>query len=188
MTTDNVTIVITADSYPENPRDWDNLGTMAAFHQRYCLGDTDHGIDHRDYSSWDEMENAIIRANPGCVILPLYLYDHSGIRMNTSGFNCPWDSGQVGFIFVSAKKIREYFAIKRVTKKVRERVIASLDGEVETYNQYLCGEVYGYRIEGGKYDGDSCGGFFGSDAFANGMSDHIPKELHELLKDAAANL
>ena len=103
MTTDNVTIVITADSDPENPRDWDNLGTMAAFHQRYRLGDTDHGIDHRDYSSWDEMEAAIIRANPGCVILPLYLYDHSGIRMNTSGFHCPWDSGQVGFIFVSAK-------------------------------------------------------------------------------------
>ena len=24
-------------------------------------------------------------------ILPLYLYDHSGITMNTSGFSCPWD-------------------------------------------------------------------------------------------------
>ena len=30
------------------------------------------------------------------VILPLYLHDHSGLTMNTSGFHCPWDSGQVG--------------------------------------------------------------------------------------------
>ena len=30
------------------------------------------------------------------LMLPLYLYDHSGITMNTTGFSCPWDSGQVG--------------------------------------------------------------------------------------------
>lgn len=32
------------------------------------------------------------------LMLPLYLYDHSGITMNTTGFSCPWDSGQVGWI------------------------------------------------------------------------------------------
>ena len=33
------------------------------------------------------------------LMLPLYLYDHSGITMNTTGFSCPWDSGQVGWIY-----------------------------------------------------------------------------------------
>ena len=27
------------------------------------------------------------------VMLPLYLYDHGGLTMNTSAFSCPWDSG-----------------------------------------------------------------------------------------------
>jgi len=38
------------------------------------------------------------------VILPLYLYDHSGITMSTSVFSCPWDSGQVGWIYASKQK------------------------------------------------------------------------------------
>ena len=37
-------------------------------------------------------------------ILPLYLYDHSGLSMNTSGFSCPWDSGQVGWIYCNNEK------------------------------------------------------------------------------------
>lgn len=34
-------------------------------------------------------------------MLPLYLYDHSGITMNTSGFSDPWDSCQVGYIYMT---------------------------------------------------------------------------------------
>ena len=82
-------IIIEHDETAESPREWDNLGVMAAFHGRYSLGDTNHGFRHTDYSGWNEMKADIIRKNPGCVILPLYLYDHSGITMNTTGFSCP---------------------------------------------------------------------------------------------------
>ena len=41
------------------------------------------------------------------VILSLYLYDHSGITMNTTGFSCPWDSGQVGWIYADADCIKK---------------------------------------------------------------------------------
>ncbi len=37
------------------------------------------------------------------VILPLYLYDHGGITMRTNPFSCPWDSGQVGWIYAPKK-------------------------------------------------------------------------------------
>jgi len=37
------------------------------------------------------------------VILPLYLYDHGGITMSTGAFSCPWDSGQVGWIYAPKK-------------------------------------------------------------------------------------
>ena len=33
--------------------------------------------------------------NSVAIVQPLYLYDHGGITMNTTGFSCSWDSGQV---------------------------------------------------------------------------------------------
>lgn len=181
------TITISPDDDAQNPRDWDNMGTMAAFHGRYSLGDKGHGIRTEDYSGWDAMREGIEKDNPGCVILPLYLYDHSGITMNTTGFSCPWDSGQVGFIFASADKIREAFGVKRITAGVRQKALNSLVNEVQTYDQYISGEVYQFTIE--NDDGElveSCGGFYGSDPFVNGMSGQIPPELHDELRAASA--
>lgn len=157
-------IEIIQDSDPESPREWDNLGTMVCFHRNYDLGDK-HDYNHNDYNGWKEMKESIIRNENVGVILPLYLYDHSGITMNTTGFSCGWDSGQVGFIFVSKEKIREEFGVKYVTKKVIEKVEKLLVGEVETYDQYLTGDIYGYRITDTETDEelDSCWGFYGSD-------------------------
>ena len=157
-------IDIIQDTDPESPREWDNLGTMVCFHRNYILGDK-HDYNHNDYSGWKEMKESIIRNENVGVILPLYLYDHSGITMNTTGFSCGWDSGQVGFIFVSKEKIREEFGVKYVTKKVIEKIEKLLVGEVETYDQYLTGDIYGYRITDTETDEelDSCWGFYGSD-------------------------
>lgn len=180
------TIRIEQDEDAENPRQWDNMGTMIAFHGRYDLGDKDHGYNAKDYNGWDDFREALEKANPKGIVLPLYLFDHSGITMNTTGFHCPWDSGQVGFIVASADKIRECFVTKRITNKVRQRAHEVLIGEVETFDQYIRGDVYGFVVE--DDDGnvtDSCWGFFGSDPFENGMSDHIDKSLHDKLREAA---
>jgi hypothetical protein len=88
--------------------------------------------------------------------------------MNTTGFSCGWDSGQVGHIYVSLEKIREEYSCKRVSKKMRERIEGYLKGEVETYDKYLTGDVYGFNIVREDEDGeevhiDSCWGFYGYD-------------------------
>ena len=159
-------IKIVQDTDPSDPRGDDNLGTMVCFHGRYNLGDK-HDYRARDYDGWDEMEAAIIKRENVGVILPLYLYDHSGLTMNTTGFSCPWDSGQVGFIYISKKKMLEEYGGKIVTAKLKERVKQYLIGEVETYDQFLTGDVYGYQIfeidEDEEYDIDSCWGFYGED-------------------------
>ena len=49
------------------------------------------------------------------LMLPLYLYDHSGITMNTTGFSCPWDSGQVGWIYASKEDALREFGGKNIT-------------------------------------------------------------------------
>jgi hypothetical protein len=108
------------------------------------------------------------------VILPLYLYDHSGITMSTGAFSCPWDSGEIGFIYVSMERAREEWGHGDASdEEIRARAEKYLEGEVETYDAYISGQVYGYRIvetfgedededEGGE-ELDSCWGFFGLD-------------------------
>ena len=155
-------IKIYPDTCPSDPRGGDNLGTMVCFHSRYNLGDK-HGYRHADYSGWDQLLKQIDRDHNVAVILPLYLYDHSGITMNTTGFSCPWDSGMVGLIFISKKKVRKEFGCKYITKKVREYITEYLTGEVKTYDRYLTGDVYGYKITKKGEEVDSCWGFYGQE-------------------------
>lgn len=141
-----------------------------------------HAQDVSEYQR-DKVEEILDRH---VVMLPLYLYDHGGITMNTKGFHCPWDSGQVGFIYVSKQQLRDEYDWKLITEKRCRKVGDILRGEVETYDQFLTGDVYGYVIE--DEDGEKegrCWGFYGSDPFQNGMSDDIPEELHDQLKEAA---
>ena len=155
-------ISIYTDENPDSPRNWDNLGTMVCFHNRYNLGDK-HELNHRYYKGWDDMEAHIIKDNDVSVILPLFLYDHSGITMRTTSFHDQWDSGQIGFIYVSKKKIREEYSVRYVTKKMRERITGYLIAEVETYDQYLRGDVYGFVITKHGEEVDSCWGYYGTE-------------------------
>lgn len=155
---------IEQDSSPESPREWDNLGTMVCFHKRYDLGD-DNSYCSNNYDGWEEMKEDIIEKENVHTILPLYLYDHSGITMSTSPFSCNWDSGQVGWIFVSKDKVKRESLDET---KIEEY----LKGEVEVYDQYLTGDVYGYKIYevttcdlGHEHRElvDSCWGFYGEE-------------------------
>ena len=148
-----VTGEIFPDEYPINPREDDNLGTMVCWHNRYTLGDEQPDCSPDEYELPED-----------CIKLPLYLYDHSGVTMSTKPFSCPWDSGQVGFIF--CKKGAEGMSDEQIER--------CLEGEVETYNDLITGQVYEYVIE--DKDGvvlDSCWGFFGD-------TDYIESEMKNL--------
>lgn len=93
------------------------------------------------------------------MILPLYLYDHSGITMNTTGFSCPWDSGQVGWIYATGEDVvKEYGSI---TPETLEKAKDLLQGEVEYYDHYIRGDCYGLQLFKGEEEIDSCWGFIG---------------------------
>ena len=184
---------IEQDTDATSPRDWDNTGIMVCWHSRYNLGDEQPNGDASTYrmnlaleacprlgdiyDQWydvgynrlydkyechqttqqvieDHIESLVEAVlEKHYVILPLYLYDHSGITMNTSGFSCGWDSGQVGFIYAPLEDDDDI-----------EQVESNLRSEVQTYDQFLTGDVWGYVIE--DEDGehvDSCWGFFGYD-------------------------
>ena len=80
------------------------------------------------------------------VMLPLYLYDHGGITMNVGGYCFPCDSVQVGFIYATRDTILKEYSAKKLTKELRAKAERILRSEVETYAQFLEGDVYGYVI------------------------------------------
>lgn len=151
------TVEISQDDDAMNPRtDFDNFGTMVCWHRRYELGDDQPSSSPSDY------ENSL----PKDVIkLPLYLYDHSGITMKTTPFSCPWDSGQVGFIFVTLENVRKEFGVKRVSKNIRTKCEDILRSEVATYDSYISGDVWIVAEKAASgivlY---ACGGFYGYDS------------------------
>ena len=79
-------------------------------------------------------------------ILPLYLYDHSGITMSTSSSSCPWDSGQIGFIYVDHSKALKWFGEKELTREFYKKVVESLRSEVQIYDDFLTGNIFGYAV------------------------------------------
>jgi hypothetical protein len=110
------------------------------------------------------------------VILPVYLYDHSGLSVNTVGFSCRWDSGQVGWIY--AKYDDLYRTIGRLDIEKAENL---LKAEVEEYDHYLTGQCYGFKLYEGDSEINSCWGFLGDMAdVSKYIKEHLPSECKDI--------
>lgn len=185
---------VIADEDPLDPRSgFDHPGTiLCCDHRRYSLGDRDSHAAvaaliraSRDYRwSWESGDGAALDFSHGphlwsavrwcrdIIALPCYLYDHSGITIATTPFSCPWDSGQVGFICMGRAAILETFqkpSVGRLTPALNDRARRLLRAEVENYDKYLTGDIWGYVVDladGGNLpdrDVRSCWGLFGYD-------------------------
>lgn len=150
--------------------------------------------DRRKYRSdlsvyWGKCVQPVLNKN--YVMLELFLYDHSGITMRTAASSCPWDCGKVGFIYVDREKILEEYGWKVLTAKRREQLRTYLDNEVQTYDQYLTGDVWGFVVEeldnatGEWEETDSCWGFYGDDA--EGVHAHVTDFTLEQVRKAFAD-
>jgi hypothetical protein len=132
------------DELAESPRGgffcdgW--IGKMVCMHRNYILGDEQ--LRSGDYESWDEVAKYLTEECNAKVILPLYLHDHSSLSMSTGSFNDCWDSGQVGFIYADEDKCIKEFGDDYKYSEV-EKILRS---EVDVYDDYLSGQVYGYKI------------------------------------------
>ncbi|MFA6694992.1 MAG: hypothetical protein WCR85_00045 [Sphaerochaeta sp.] len=158
------TLQIFQEHCPQNPRSealGAAFGTILCFHKRYNLGDpVDPALP--PFESWSKLEKNLRDLCNAEIVLPLYLYDHGVRRMNTTGFACGWDSGQVGFIYITEKEIRDLYGECERTSSFMQRVSKALKGEVELYNAYLSGEVYWYRVmDEHNRIVNSCGGYYG---------------------------
>lgn len=175
-------IKIYQDEDSLDPREqFDPFGKMVCFHSKYRLG------DKHDFSDPDELTEFLKEEE--AIYLPLFLYDHSGISMSTSRgypFNCPWDSGQVGVIYVTRNDARKEYP----KGQYKEKVLTLLEGEVETYDSYISGDVFGWVVEDANGESlDSCWGYYGHKEM-NFMIDTAKESVDsriEMLKKAHAD-
>lgn len=187
------TLKIVQDNYPSNPRDDDNVCLMVCKHRKYALGDKDAkqtlATMLEVYSDNYSIQELVAMAHERDLVLlskPLYLYDHGGITMSTSEFSCQFDSGQVGVIIAFKEKIKDELSVKRMGKKVKEKMLdfanKHIDAEVKVYDQYISGDVYLLQeIDSKGQVTDVLGSFFGSDIKTNGMLDCVYDDKREEL-------
>ena len=91
--------------------------------------------------SINTMLSALDRCNE-IAILPIYLYDHSGLTINTSGFSCPWDSGMIGWIYCTKEEYVKNFCLNKAPKDWKEKAYEMLRSEIHLYDCYLTGNVW----------------------------------------------
>lgn len=187
------------DPYPQNPLEWFDLGTVAYKHSHYKLGtevindpidwlEEKLGIPHkREYTNQrlKFLEDRFL--NRDYIGLPLYLYDHSGITISTTPFSCPFDSGQVGYIYTSKENIREIYGYKQITQERRKHILRVFEQVIHEFDMYIRGEHYGFVVEDENGDEiESNWGYIGADFETNGLMDDISPELHDQLLNIEA--
>jgi hypothetical protein len=180
----NFKLRIIRDEDPISPREWDNVGTIVARHWRYNLGDDNAPeIDWSDFDCWEAVEQHLRDEYGATVVLPVYLYDHSGLALSTTPFTCRWDSGRVGAIYATADSVASILGNADV-----EAVREALRAEVEEYNRYVEGDVWGFVVQDPwGHVVDSCFGFYDKDDAENqGQAslqhhiEHAPKPCAQL--------
>ena len=158
-------IEIGYDHDPMSPvTDWSLSGIMLCSHGSYNLGN--HQISEfmddfieayeRQPHSWADW-TMFVQSRGARMVLPLYLYDHSGITISTTPFSCPWDSGQVGIIYTTDSHLEEMGCPKYDDAQLKEILV----NEVDVYDRYLRGDVYCVQIKGSMCD-ESMGSHYGT--------------------------
>ena len=174
-------IEIIPDDGDFSPSEWGDDGAFLVHYHRDCWIEGPkrngrHIITEDDLRAWYQGQS---KANPHILrkelakdyyIFAVSAYIHSGVSLSLESTfpmdSYGWDTSHVGAVLVSKKE----------GTKAEARKIAL--GVVNTWNDYLSGNVYGYVID---KDGDSCYGFYGDyeeGALAEARSalDYIVKE------------
>lgn len=196
-------VKIMHDDSPECPRtEWDNAGTIVSLASRAFSSDKNASPlkttrKERDFSGQfyyelEEVEGSHVREcsdfgfyyvdgeRQKVCILPIYMYSHSGDTIKNSPFGCRWDSGLVGYIYMTASRAKETGFTNKAGKIDWKRVKEVLEGETATYDQYMRGDIYGFQAfpinpitgEISEDSDDSCWGFYG-DEKESGLLDHV---------------
>jgi hypothetical protein len=182
-----IKIIQDDDNFSDPVKNWDLVGRQVYWHRRYSLGheqpkcSLEEWLENKVgelYEDWKKKKShnqtylsyLWAKFEEKNLVLPVYAYEHGGITIKAKSKRIGWDSFdsfQLGFIYASHEKILQEFGNKKLTKNVLEKAEKCLIGEVEAYDDYITGNVWGYKIEDENGDElDSCWGFVGDYKYA----------------------
>ena len=175
------TINIYYDENTESPSEWgdDSLFLIANHRNFYvkpptCPRKNSSMNDDRPY-----FDSAIDDYKDTHHIFGLEAYIHSGISLSISyEGDFPdrrWDVSQLGLVFAS----KECWPKKEKAKEV-------VEGYIETWNDYLGGNVYYYKIENSEEEEEDdlgCGGWYGYNFEKSGLLIEAKAEIDFLIKE-----
>ena len=163
-----MTIRMCYDLNADSPREWDNVGMIYSNHKYY--NPDGHKIDEIENEDGELVSGELDRM---FIWLPIYYYEHGGLSVNTRRdypYNDRWDSGLFGIIAVEKDRLRKEYGWGAITKKRKEQILRILEGEIEIFDSYCKGDVYGFVVEDEEGEQiDSCYGYYGD----VGMKDAI---------------
>lgn len=143
---EGLTVEIHADPDAESPDMWgdDGLFLLANHREFYVRGK-------------ELTEDKVKEMEETHHVFAIEAYIHSGVCLhliNEAMIDRMWDVSPVGFAFATKKEWE--------TREAAEKSVRSL---IETWNQYLEGDVWGYAIKDkDEKHLDSCRGFYGLDS------------------------
>lgn len=159
-TVEPFTIKIIQDQDIQNPfEDWDWTGIAL------CLDFGREGelktpnakdLDRETIGEWLQAGKVTDESSEfyGWKMFPVQAYIHSGITVSLGSFSCPWDSGTCGLVLIDPAAFT-----RGDLGGTPEQHAATV---IQTADDYLTGNVYGYSVENADGDSvDSCWGFFG---------------------------
>lgn len=160
------------DEHAENPYEaFSFLSEIVTWSRRY---DFSTFGSREKYPTPDSFDRAV-ETGEVAVFKPLYIFDHGGWSVSTTGFHSGdpqgWDWGQIGFVYVSRERLTAEYGEQEGAKELALEV---LEGEIRMLDEYVRGEVYGivyafaqkvkeegYSLDPGSID--SVWGFYGKE-------------------------
>lgn len=151
------------DECAESPREWDNVATIVSKGGNWDISDKGWRMNAEEFTEFlhkkldkkcpeikglediDYIVNCKSAKNY-IVCKPVYMYEHSGQTISLSPFGCRWDSGCCGYIFVFKDKILKEFPDTN-DDNWRDKAEAIIKSEIDIYDDYIRGDVYGYCLE-----------------------------------------
>lgn len=144
------------DPDPTSPDNWDLIGTVYSNSKKYNL-------QNHSMSEIVEVDENGWHVNEDYIYVRIYCYEHSGITIwsTREPQKCGWDTGLFGIYAAKKTEMKKIFGDLSVPQKY-ENALKQLECEVELWDMYFRGDVYGYEVYDNNYDFvDSCWGFYG---------------------------
>ena len=180
------TIKIFPDDGYDSPNEWGDEDTFLVHYHRDCWIECKKHISEQDVKSWfwhkrdalNQLTYNMENMMKDWWVFPVSAYIHSGVSLSlNSRFSCDqqgWDTSNVGMYFVRKKAEKKW--------RWRKYAMAYAEGQIETWNDYLSGNVYYFVVE--NSDGetvDSCHGFYGDYSETKGNDSDVVTEAKSIV-------